>query len=349
MDDERIELALRLGPVGEPAYQPRDSWRSTRDADDASDTPEAPRSLPPATRPGTGAPGLERLRPVGVRVRDTAPPGRRSIPVTIAASIALIASALLIVQAGPFGPAATPGPTPDLLGRLMAAGSAEIAVTNTAPQTVSQGGAYIGFDVDVAKAIAEQLGLQATVTVVAPGSLGSGTWELALPGHGGQRLGGSVSQPYAYWPVWLAAPDGSRVTDLASLATARVCVVAGSAGADWLAGSADGATATAPPGATAVTMASDDACVAAVGAGRVDALVTESLLTNELQARGLHLVVATPVVSDPWAVVVRGSAADAASLLAAVNDAIAALHRSGRLADLSRSSFGGQDIAVPAP
>jgi ABC-type amino acid transport substrate-binding protein len=349
MDDDRIEHALRLGPPDEPTYQPRGAWES---GPEAVDRPADPVTAAPATRVGNDAraPGIERLRPIGVHVRGARQPSRSAFPMTIAASIAVLIGLLLLAQAVPLGPAASPAPTPDLLGRLSAAGSVEVAVSNEAPQTISQGGAYIGFDVDVAKAIARQLGLRAIVTPMPPDRFVSSPWQLALPGHAATTLGGSqASEPYAWWPVWLAVPADSAVTELGALASARVCVVSGTAGADWLAGGAAGATVTPPPAAAPVVMGSDEACIGALRDGRADALLSSTLFSDELQAQGLRLVGATPVVSDPWTVVVRGSASDSASLLAAVDEAIVQLRTTGRLAELSASSFGGRDVTVAVP
>ena len=248
------------------------------------------------------------------------------------------------------GPAATPAPSLDLLARLRATGSIRIAVSSDVPQTVSVGGAYIGFDVDVADAIAQEFALTGHVTALAAGDFASADWDLALPGGMSAPLPGAVaSDPYAFWPTWLVAGSASPVTDLASLASARVCVVRGSIGAAWLVGKTTGDGSRAPAGATAVEAASDDECVAALSEGRADAMVTSTLLADELEPRGLHLVVPTPVVSEPWAAMVRTGDADTATLLEAVNRAIAKLRGSGRLEDLSMTSFGGQDVTVRQP
>jgi ABC-type amino acid transport substrate-binding protein len=348
MDDERIERALRLGPPDEPAYLPRGQWPATDAVEDAA----AGEAGPTATvSRETGATGTERVRPIGVRVRDARRPSRWSFPMTIAASLALLIGLLLAVQVVPTGPAATPAPSPDLLARLLASGGIGIAVSNGAPQTVAQGGAYIGFDVDVAKAIARQLGMQADVTPLDPNSFAAGSWDLALAGHARQSLTGVlVSEPYAWWPVWLAVPEASSLTDVAGISGARVCVVAGSAGADWLDGRVAGVGGgSAPPGVVPVARASDDACVAAVAAGEADALLTASLLADEVRARGLRPVDPNPVLLDAWTAAVRDPAADASTLLEAVNGAIATLRTSGELADLSRASFGGLDVTGQQP
>jgi ABC-type amino acid transport substrate-binding protein len=345
MDDERIERALRLGPPDEPAYAPRGSWQGADGVERDTEPDRAATTLPRHRE--ASVPGIERVRPIGVRVQGGHRPSRRSFPMTVAASLTLAIGLLLAIQIMPAGPAATPEPSPDLLARIIDAGSVEIVVSDGAPQTVSQGGAYIGFDVDIAKAVAEQLGLHANVTFVAPDGFGSGGWDLALPGHSAATLGGvRASDPYSWWPVWLAAPEGSPVTDLASLGAGRVCVVGGSAGASWLAGGTANSSNPAPSPASTVTTGSDEACVAAVMDGRADAMLTATLISDEIQARGLRLVDSSPVVVDPWSVVVRDPAADSASLLARVNGAIDALRGSGKLSDLSRSSFGGLDVTV---
>ena len=351
MDDERIERALRLGPPDEPTYAPRGDWRAGADGDKPEGVSDAGSATPaPRVERGASAPGVEPVRPIGVHVRDARRPGRRSFPVTIAASVAVLLGFLFAVQLLPAGPAATPVPSPDLLGRVMASGTLTVAVSNGAPQTGSEGGSYIGFDVDVAKAIASELALRADVTPMSPDAFTSATWDLALPGHRAGLLADvQASEPYGYWPAWLAVANGSTVTDVASLASGRVCAVAGSAGADWLAGGADGATTTAPSGTETILLSSDDECIAAVADGRADALVTATLLDEEVQAHGLRLVVPTRVILDPWTVVVRGPSPDTASLMTAIDGAIAALRDSGRLADLSRSSFGGFDVTVSSP
>ena len=344
MDDERIERALRQGPPDEPAYVPgtvgRLGLRSS--------------ASPPGTSPGFGVGrvgrGLEPLRPAGVRLRRAGTPIRRSLPVTIAAALALVVGGLFVSQTMVSGPAATPAPSLDLLARLRSTGSISIAVSNGPPQTVSAGGAYIGFDVAVADAIARELGLAGRVSALGTDGFSTADWDLALPGAMGAPLPGAIpSDPYAYWPTWLVTSSGSPVTDLASLASARVCVVRGSTGAAWLAGGSTGDGPPAPAGATAVEAASDDECGAALSDGRADAMVTATLLADELGPRGLHLVIPTPVVSEPWVAMVRTGDADTATLLDAVNRAIAKLRTSGRLESLSKTSFGGQDVTVRQP
>jgi ABC-type amino acid transport substrate-binding protein len=343
MDDERIERALRQGPPDEPVYVPGVAGRVASEAQRSS----ASGDLPATTRPDV-APDLEILRPGGVRLRRAGQTTRRSLPVAIAAALAIAIGGLFLSGRMVSGPGATPGPSPDLLGRLRAAGTIRVAVSNGPPQTVSAGGAYIGFDVDVAEAIAGELGLEARVSAVAGNDFATTDWDLSLPGGGAAAAGGVTSEPYAYWPIWLAAGSASPVTDLASLGSARVCVVEGSTGAGWLAGETSGEGVRAPAGVSVVTAASDDACVAAVTHGGADAMASATLLADELVSRGLHLVAPTPVATEQWSTFVKPGR-DAATLLEAVDRMIANLRASGRLEDMSRSSFGGQDVTVRQP
>jgi ABC-type amino acid transport substrate-binding protein len=344
MDDERIERALRQGPPDEPAYVPGMGGR-LESGRRVSPEAEAPSTM---HRPD-GSPDLLVLRPGDVRLRRAGPTTRRSLPVTIAAALAIVVGGFFLSRMVVTGPGTSPAPSLDLLGRLHAAGSVGIAVSNGAPQTVSAGGAYIGFDVDTAKAIAEELGLDGRVSAVASNDFARTDWDLALPGGTPTGLSGAgASEPYAYWPIWLAAGSASPVTDLASLASARVCVVEGSTGAAWLGGEASGDRTPAPAVASVMEATGDDECVTAVTEGSADAMVTKTLLAEELASRGLRLVVPTPVATEPWSAFVQPGA-DAATLRDAVNRAISNLRTTGRLGDMSRSSFGGQDVSVRQP
>ena len=343
MDDERIERALRQGPPEEPAYRPGVAGRVAMEGRDAS------ADAPIATKRTDGSPELEALRPDGVRLRRAGGTNRRSLPVAIAAVLAIAVGGLFVWQTRITGPGATPAPSLDLLAHLRQSGTIGIAVSNGAPQTVSAGGAYIGFDVDVARAVAGQLGLNPHVSAMSGSDFATTAWDLLLPGGTAAAPPfTSASGPYAHWPIWLAAGPASPVTDLVSLSSARVCVVEGSTGAAWLRGETGVGSTPAPTGATVTEAASDDECVAAVTEGSADAMVSATLLADELASRGLHLVVPTPVATESWSAVVKGEA-DASSLLDAVDRAIAGLRTSGRLADMSRSSFGGEDVTVRQP
>src|SRR5262245_2201333 len=205
MDDERIEHALRQGPPDEPAYVPGVDRRIASDG-----RASAAADAPAATNRPSGSPDLEVLRPDGVRLRRAGQTSRRSLPVAIAAALAIAIGGLFVSQRIAIGPGATPAPSLDLLARLREAGTISVAVSNGPPQTVSSGSAYIGFDVDVAEAIAGELGLDARVSAVPSDDFMTTDWDLLLPGGTGiAPPGAEASEPYAYWPIWLAAGSAS--------------------------------------------------------------------------------------------------------------------------------------------
>jgi len=337
MDERRIEQALRHGPPDEPAYVPGVAARLASDRRDFSEGVP-----PPTTHEPEGPPDLEVLRPSGVRVRRTGSTRRRSVPLGIAAALAIAVGGLLVAQMAFTGPTAVPTPSADQRVHLESPRPIRIGISNGAGRPAPASGSYVGYGRAVADAVAGRLSRASEVSELAAEEFGSAEWDLLLPGGSGVALpGAAISDPYAFWPTWLAAGPASSVTDLASLVSARVCVVRDSVGARWLAGDMAGPGSGPPAGAIAVDVSSDDACIAAVAEGRADALLT-AMLVADLPSRGLHLVVPTPVVLEPWTVVIRPGA-DAATLVEGVNEAIGWMRGSGRLdALISDSGWLGQ-------
>ena len=215
-----------------------------------------------------------------------------------------------------------------------------------APQTVVTGAVRAGFDIDVADAVAEELSLAADVRPVAnEPDIPASAWDVSV---GMRDLGTSgESRPYAYWPAWLATAAGSGLTSLDAIAGRPVCVVGPSVAEGWLRSLPPGAAA--PSGRAIVRAADDDECIAALAEGRVDALVTNTLFDDELASRGLVAVGGEPVAYEPRVIRIPATGEDAGSLVAAIDQAIDRLRASGRLADLSRQSFGGRDLTEAHP
>ena len=352
MDDRRIEQALRQGPPDESRYIPR-IGRALADGQDGA-AERATGTSGPAAFEGHVKPG--------VRVRPAAGPERRSsrwaawgMPM---AAVLTIVVAGLALRVG-FGPGATPTPRPgELLARITADGVVRIAVSNEAPQTATTGGAYIGFDVDVANAVAEALGVRADIQMLAPDEIlaGSGTWELAFPSSAlpDPLVGALLGPGYYAWPDWLVVESGSAVTTVDDLAGSTICVVEGSPGAAWLVGDAPVLADfpfPAPAAATSIERASDEACIAALADGQAQAAVTATTLDIDLGSRGLRLIGDGPAIVEHRVVLIRQSAdlGDPTSLRAAVDAAIDDLRAAGELAELSRRAFGGRDISGDTP
>jgi len=329
MDDRRIENALRQGPPDEPAYLPGARQAMTDDAVNA--TRSVRRSAVSARRGVAGRVGW--LLPLAA---------------VVAISVAGLA---LRLNTSP-GATQTPGPS-DLLHRITGDGVVHIAVTRAAPQAETAGGAIVGFDVDVAKAVAEKLGVRVDLEFLSPAAIlrGEGTWELAFPSHGlPPSLPGARTGPaYYVWPAWLAVEASSPVSSIGALDGSTICVVRDAPGADWLTGASSPDTtylATVPLEDQILERATDAECVAALASGAADALVTANLLDSDLAGRGLRPIAGRPVIEQQRSVLIRISAdlGDPTNLQAALEAAFIDLRTQGRLAELSRQAFGGLDL-----
>jgi ABC-type amino acid transport substrate-binding protein len=344
MDERRIERALREGPPNEPAY--RASTASQID----SQTLAAGRTAEDAS--------VGRVRRGGVRARWWGESGGRQLYGTLAAAIAL---AVIVVTFFSFRAGLAPGASPrpgatDMLSRLQGSGTVRIAVTNQSPQAIAAGGAYIGFDVDVAQALADQLRLRPDIVALAPSEIfnSSASWDIALPSRAvaDTTPGFSRSQPYYAWPHWLVVEAGSPISTADQLAGQSICVTTGSTGADWLAGrSVPGVEAAVEPpaGAISIERANEDDCLSAVTSGEAAAAVTVALLDDDLIGRGLRALGNAPILVESRSVWIRGPADDTARLQLAIDAGLAELRQSGRLAEISEGAFGGRDLTQVAP
>lgn len=333
MDDERIEHALMLGPVDEPAYQRGVRARLRQAADVASEAHAAVR--------GVDSPELASPTRIDLRTRGEARTSHRARVATLAQIAAVLVVIVVVGTLALPGIVGGPAPKADMLERLLAAGSMRILVPEGAPQTVLAGGVRVGFDIDVAEALADELSVEPNVLPVGVDQrLPATGWDVSA---GLPDLGTSgVSQPYASWPAWLATAAGSGPTTLDRVVGHPICIVRFSAAEGWLRNLP--VSAVGPSGPTVVRASSDDECIATLVEGRVDALVTSTLFDDELASRGLVAVGTEPVAYEPRVVRLSATGEDATSLLAAVDGAIDRLRASGRLAELSRQSFGGRDL-----
>lgn len=338
MDDERIEHALKLGPVDEPAYQ-----RSVRARIGSS--AGVPAEGTPATSTDDG-PAMASPTRIDVHPRAGSPALRSPRLATLAQLAAVVVIAVVAAAVALPGIVGSPAPSGDVLDALHAAGAIRMLVPEGPPQTVTAGGVRIGFDVDVARALAEELSLEPEVMPVeVDPDLPASAWDVSV----GMRDLGAIgeSRPYAYWPAWLATDVDSGLTTLDAVAGHPICIVGSSAAEGWL--RVIPPRAPAPSGPVVVRAQSDDACIAALADGRAEALVTSMLFEDELASRGLVAVGTEPVAWEPRVVRISANGEDAARLLVAIDEAIDDLRASGRLADLSRQSFGGRDLTQEKP
>ena len=113
---------------------------------------------------------------------------------------------------------------------------------------------------------------------------------------------------YYAWPSWLVVGADSAARRQDDLAGARVCAATGSVGLAWLNGDLlSGATAASEPprNIAVVERGSDDACIAAITSGAVDAAVSATLLDDEFAGRGMRALTSDPVLIESRTILVR--------------------------------------------
>jgi polar amino acid transport system substrate-binding protein len=319
MDDERIERALRAGPPDEPEYRPVLAGRAVLAA--------------------------------GRRRRIGFGPVLRFAGVIAAAVVVVAAVALLRA-----GPAPVPEVGGDLLGDLRALGRIRIAVTNGSPQIEIPNVGVEGFDVDVAREIGRRLGLELEIAIVDPLQIASGDWQgrwdLAVDSAvaTGRRRGVLLlgTGYYAQASVVLVA-EGSNIRRIADLDGKRLCVLAGSLAARWVAGDLDliGGRAERPPGGAVAVTDSTDGCLAGVGAGVLDAFIGDWDYVLGASPAGLVALADSPFVGVA-APAVDPERPGSERLLEEIDRLLTEMRADGTLRDLSLRRFGRDLAQLPA-
>ena len=296
-----------------------------------------------------------RVRPTGGEVGPTARRRRRRIgarDLLLAATLAAGAGTAMLVGSRLLDR----DDRPDLLDAVRLHGALRVGVAAGYPQAQAPNGAWGGFDVDLAELLAERLGVRAEVIVSSEQDLASRTsaWDVAIPSVlRGDPAGEGFARASVvhWWPVHLLVRADSVVEHVDELDGHRVCVVAGSAGAAWLADHSDapGTALTEPPEVDSITAADDAGCRALLADGRVDGFVTAATGPADLVVRRDARALAGPVALVPLAPFVSTSGGDPASLIASIDAAIGALREDGTLLDLSRRRFGADVVTPPIP
>jgi ABC-type amino acid transport substrate-binding protein len=197
-------------------------------------------------------------------------------------------------------------------------------------------GKPVGFDVDLAEAIAARWGVRAQIVPAGFDELVDAVSAhrvqsaiSALPVFPWRVKEVSFSSPYVEAGLLLAAPAGSPITSTASLAGRRVAVEWGSEGD----AQARALQSELKPAARLLPLESPEAALSAVAGGQADATIIDAIslaLFNRTASTRLKAIGA-PLRSDPYVVIVPR---DAGGLLQAVDDALAALEADGTLSRL---------------
>ena len=217
-------------------------------------------------------------------------------------------------------------------------------------------GEMVGFDVDTAKAVADALGVE--VCFVTP------DWDVLTAGNWADRWDISIGSmtvttgrqevldfafAYYYTPAQFAAAADAGISSWADLDGQAICVATATTYEDWMNGVDLGLPAASmyaepPAGFEMVTLPTDQECAQSIAAGRPEFSIylTSGTVVDSNIANGLDVVkVGTAAFSENLAPAIdKNSSFDTASFVAAVSDAIQAMHADGTLSALSMEWFG---------
>ena len=218
-----------------------------------------------------------------------------------------------------------------------------------------------GFDVDVAIAIGNALGVETCFATP--------NWDVITAGNWADKWDVSVgsmtitterqkildfSVPYYYTPAVVAVPADSTYASLDDLAGQALCAGVSTTYETWLNKGDLGLPASSiyaqpPANITVVPLETDQECAQALAAGRQDFVgyVTSQTVVNANIAAGLPVKqLGSPVFSEDLAAAFdKSSTLPSASLQTEVNNTITGMHNDGTLTSLSMKWFG-EDITM---
>ena len=210
-----------------------------------------------------------------------------------------------------------------------------------------------GFDVDVAIAIGDSLGVETCFPTPSWDAITAGSWADQWDVSVGsmtitteRQAVVDFSVPYYGTPAVVAVPADSGFSSLDDLAGQALCVGASTTYETWLNGGDLGPSiaifATAPTGVTVVSLPTDQECAQALTRGEFAGYVTASTVVDSNIADGLDVIqlgdaVFTEILAAAFD---RSSTLDTTSLRAKVDELFTAMHSDGRLSGLSEQWFG---------
>ncbi len=222
-----------------------------------------------------------------------------------------------------------------------------------------------GFDVDVAKAVGEGLGVETCFATPDWDLITAGNWadkwdvsigSMTITTARQQVLNFSV--PYYYAPAVVAVRADAGITSLADLEGQALCVGSATTYEQWLSGDFEGLGlpessiyAQPPANVKVVPLPTDQECAQAIAAGRQDFVgyVTSMTVVNANIAAGFPVVqLGSPVYSEELAAAFdKSSSLPTDSLREEVNKIFTAMHSDGRLSQLSIQWLGEDLTQAP--
>lgn len=220
-----------------------------------------------------------------------------------------------------------------------------------------------GFDVDVAIAVGDSLGVETCFATPGWDTLTAGNWvdkwdmsvgSMTITTDRQKVLEFSV--PYYYTPAVVAVLADSGFKSLEDLAGKAICAGVSTTYETWLNNGDIGLPATSiyakpPAGITVVPLESDQECAQSLAAGRTDfaAYATSVTVVNANIAAGIPVMQLGGAVysEDLAAAFDKSSTLPTASLIAEVNKLFTAMHSDGRLTELSNKWFSEDLTQAP--
>lgn len=213
-----------------------------------------------------------------------------------------------------------------------------------------------GFDVDVAKAVGDSLGVETCFATPEWDAITAGNWANKWDMSVGSMTITTARQkildfsvPYYYTPAVVAVRADSGIADLAGLEGKALCAGTATTYEQWLnhdmegLGLPEASIYAQAPNVTVVPLDTDQSCAQAIKAGREDFVgyVTSETVVNANIAEGYPVVkVGSPVFSENLAAAFdKSSSLSNDSLRAEVDKLFTAMHSDGRLTELSNKWF----------
>ena len=222
-----------------------------------------------------------------------------------------------------------------------------------------------GFDVDVAIAIGDGLGVETCFATPSWDAITAGNWadkwdvsvgSMTVTTDRQKILDFSV--PYYYTPAVVAVAADSGITSVDGLSGQAVCAGTATTYEYWLNNDKAGLGlpdasiyTTVPADVTVVPLETDQECAQAIAAGRTDfvAYVTSETVVDANIAAGMPVVKLDGAVysEDLAAAFDKSSTLDTAALRAKVDEIISGMHSDGSLSELSNKWFGMDITQAP--
>ncbi len=248
----------------------------------------------------------------------------------------------------------------DLLAQICEEGTITVSTDPLYPPQSSlnpETGEYEGFDIDVAKAIADRLGVEITWATPKWEAITAGNWQ----GRWDMSVGSMTvtteraevldfSPAYYYTPASVAVPEGSDITSVDQLTGKTIAVCAGCTYDFFLQGTLDipGYTFESPIADPVIKgFDTDSTAIQALESGQADAVMSATpTLQSAIDKGRSMLLLGDPLYFEPLSVALdKSSELDQASLAAAVSGIIDEMHADGTLTELSMEWYG-EDLTI---